>query len=298
MSKRQIVKIPAEVSQMPDPDEGLRELNSQPSTMEMIDEAMFLYVKDLNLHVASNEGFREVPVVWGSSELAYQVKHDQSLRDVSGSLRYPIISVERTSVTKDLGRKGNVFGAIPEVFGPQGGAVPVARRIVTDKTGFFENAQAKRKKNNYNWAFRREQPPPKTITETVYMPIPVYLSIKYVIGIRAEYEQHMNEILTYFLSKPGGVNYLLLPTKYNHRYEAFVGSEFPREGTTGAPGEEERYFETKFEIEVLGYIQGEGKNRDKSDTSTYENFVDIRTPRSNAMYDADAALSGSLPGID
>ena len=80
----------------------------QPSTLENIDVGFYEYIDEaLNLHVTSNGGFKKVPVVWMSAERSFQIKNDVSLRDSSGKLKLPIITVNRMSVTKDPSFKGS-----------------------------------------------------------------------------------------------------------------------------------------------------------------------------------------------
>ena len=77
------------------------------SKLENIDAAMYNYVdKELNLHANTTLGWKKIPVIWGSAERSYNSKRDQSIRDETGALIYPIISVERTAVIKDPTKKG------------------------------------------------------------------------------------------------------------------------------------------------------------------------------------------------
>ena len=41
----------------------------------------------------------------------YQIKHNRELRDVNGWLIYPIMSIERTGITKDLTKRGAYYAA-------------------------------------------------------------------------------------------------------------------------------------------------------------------------------------------
>ena len=80
----------------------------QGSTLENIDVGFYEFIDDiLNLHVTSNGGFKKVPVVWLSSERAFQIKNDVTLRDSSGRLKLPLITVDRGAITKDPSFKGS-----------------------------------------------------------------------------------------------------------------------------------------------------------------------------------------------
>ena len=74
----------------------------KPSTLEDIDAAIYEFVNDsLNVFCDTNEGFEKVPVIFAGAERAYQIKNQQELRKNGRSLEYPIISIIRTSLTKN-----------------------------------------------------------------------------------------------------------------------------------------------------------------------------------------------------
>lgn len=77
-----------------------------PSTLETVDFSVYDLVNDsFNLFSQTNEGFKKVPVIWVTAERAYQIKKNKELRDLEGSLIYPIIYIERTASTKDPSKK-------------------------------------------------------------------------------------------------------------------------------------------------------------------------------------------------
>ena len=79
----------------------LSEIGMLGSSLEDIDQAMVDWVKHLELATTSNDGFKNVNVLWQAPERAYQIKHNKDLRDDAGALKLPIVSVERTAITKD-----------------------------------------------------------------------------------------------------------------------------------------------------------------------------------------------------
>ena len=86
----------------------LKEVGMLSSTIEDIDYAIVSWIKeDLALSATTNEGFNRVPVLWQAPERAFQVKHDKELRDDAGALKLPLISIDRTSITKDPSKKGS-----------------------------------------------------------------------------------------------------------------------------------------------------------------------------------------------
>ena len=121
----------------------------EPSTFETIDYAVYDWVnKSLNISCTTNTGFEKVPTVWVAAERSRQVKNNKNLRDKSGALIFPIITLQRDSFTKDLSKKGMFYGNIDPIADVKGGSVTIARRIKGDKTANFLNADAYRKVSN------------------------------------------------------------------------------------------------------------------------------------------------------
>ena len=91
-------------------DATLKEIGMLASTLEDIDYAITSWLKeDLDLRATTNEGFVNVPVLWQVPERAFQVKNKKDLRDDSGALKLPLISIERTTVSKDPTKRGSAF---------------------------------------------------------------------------------------------------------------------------------------------------------------------------------------------
>ena len=95
-------------------DVKLGEVPFQPSTIETIDRALFDYVDDaLDISCTTNKGWKKVPFYWAGAERAYQIKHDRELRDNNGVLIYPLMTVERTTLTRDVGKRDSALAPIP-----------------------------------------------------------------------------------------------------------------------------------------------------------------------------------------
>jgi len=270
------------------------------STLENIDTAFLRYINEtLDIHTTTNQGFIKVPVIWSSAERTFQSKRDSRVRDQEGSLVLPLITIERTAVTKDVKRKGTVQAALMPVNDEKGGVIQVARRIKQDKTSNFANADAKRTRGQLNFP----RPNKKIVYETISMPLPVYVVLNYEITLRTEYQQQMNDISTPFIARPGGVNYFIVENDI-HRYEAFIKESYSQSNNISSYTNEERKFETKINVEVLGYILGEGDNDNQPFLSIRENAVDIKIPRERVITrdeieeaNRDNAFFAGLSGI-
>ena len=252
----------------------IAKLHFEASTVESIDRAMLNYVKQLNLYTDTNQGFRKVPVVWGSAERAFQVKNDKDIRDSEGMLILPIITVSRTSLTKDMASKGVFQGSVPNFNDEQGGSLPVSRVIYQEKTTKFANADAKRLNKQLNYP-RCNQ---KVVYKTITVPMPVNVTVMYEVTLRTEYQQQMNELILPFVTKPGTINYQRL-FEGEHRYEAFIQGDFQANNNVSDFSSDERKFETKINVKVIGYLVGEGGNSEKPHYAIRENAVEIKIPR-------------------
>jgi|ETNvirenome_2_60_1030617.scaffolds.fasta_scaffold00186_20 hypothetical protein len=252
-----------------------------PSTIDNVDAAMLDYVENkLNIFTTTHKGFERVPVVWVSPERGFSAKKDRLFRDSTGALILPIISIERTNVAKDLSKKGSIWGNVVPVADEKGGSIRVARRIKHDKTSNFINAESQRRKGQVNFPGYR---PNKIVYETVSIPLPVYVEVTYKINIRTEYQEQMNDVVTPFITKPGGVNYILIE-KENHRYEGFIQQDFNQNNNYNSFTNEERKVETTIEIKVLAYLIGEKGNQEQPRYAIRENAVSVKIPRERIVF--------------
>ena len=113
---------------------SLRELGMLASTIETIDYSIMSWIKEsIKPSVNTNEGFKQVPILWQTPERSYQIKSDLSLRDDAGALKLPLISVERTALTKDPTKKGGFQAQIySKDRNGRPGRLVIAKRIVPD----------------------------------------------------------------------------------------------------------------------------------------------------------------------
>jgi hypothetical protein len=279
-----------------------------PSSLETIDSAILDYVDGkLNISTYSNEGFKKVPVIWATSEKSYQIKKDPELRDTDNALILPLISVKRDSVEKDANFKGGFQAHFPDGDPTKRITIPIARRIVQDRSAEFLNNDLKKIFNSdelregsfglqsYLNAFNtgnnsssitslrnpRLTSKPKTknkkvIYQTMYAPIPVYIKVMYSIVLKSNYQTQMNDMMIPFATKTGQINSFSV-SRDGHRYEVFVESSFSSNNNVNNDTEE-RYFQSEIKFRVLGYLMGEGSNNEKPKISIVENAVEFKFP--------------------
>ena len=270
----------------------------QPSTLETVDYAFYDFMNDtMNLRATTNKGTKKVPIIWSTPERAFLSKNkgEPPLFDLDGTLIYPIMSVQRTSVSKDLNRKGAYYGASADLVDPKrGGRITLARRIKSDKTNNFtiadnikeyvdvdNNSIVKRTPNGQPY-FPLKKNNKKVVYETLSIPIPVYITINYAVTITTEYNQQMNELLSPFITLGGHINSFSIK-RDGHRYEAFLQSDFGIDSTTGDMGTDERNFESTLNFEVLGYLIGESPNGERPRIIRRENAVEVKIPREHVI---------------
>jgi len=260
----------------------LSEIGMLSSTIETIDYAIVSWVKDeLRLSANTNEGTTQVPVLWQAPERAYQIKHDKALRDDAGALKLPLISVERTTITKDPARKGAFQAQVySEDKNGRTGRMVVARKIVEDKTRNFAVAANIRNANYGSGSAQRYYPRvnKKIVIRSLSVPIPIYVNVEYKITIKSEYQSQMNSLLQPFMTRTGQINSFTMK-RNGHLYEAFIDQGFAHNNNVSNMGEDLRLFSSDVSIRVLGYLIGEGENDDRPIVRVEENIVEVTFPQ-------------------
>ena len=263
---------------------ALSEIGMLGSTLEDIDTAMVNWLKsDLQLSALSNRGFERVPVLWQAPERAYQIKNRKDMRDYNEAIVLPVVSVERTNVTKDPNRKGSFQAHLySNRDNGRAGRFVIAQRIVPDKTRNFAVAAGTRTNSGGNPQRYYPRVNKKIVVQTLSIPIPVYVNIDYKIILKSEYQQQMNDLTAPFLTRTGQINSFIL-TRNNHRYEAFIQQNFSQTNNVASLGDETRMFTTEITINVLGYLIGEGVNDDRKLVRIEENAVEYQFPQESTV---------------
>jgi len=266
----------------------LEEVGLLGSSLEDIDASMLDFLKsDLDLSVLTNQGLEKVPVIWISPERAFQIKNDKTLRDESGSLIVPLISLEREGISKDPSRKG---GFQAHLFSNRKdgrtGRFIIAKKIVQDKTR--DNSVITNTRTNTDGVRQKYKPNEnkRIVVDTLSIPIPTYVNVDYKITIRAEYQQHINDLITPFITRTGQINSFVMK-RNGHLYEAFIDQSISTNNNVSSMAEDERTFISTVSIKVLGYLIGNGPNSKEPIVERRQNFVDIAFPREKVIGPGD-----------
>ena len=274
----------------PNSDLKLSEIGMLSSTIETIDYSITEWLTDdLKLAATTNEGWKKVPVLWQSPERSFQIKNDKDLRDIDGAFKLPLISIERTTITKDPARKGSYQAhTFSNNKDGRSGRFVIAKRVVQDKTRNFAVVENTRRTNYTSGTGQKYYPRinKKIVIQTLSIPIPVYVNIEYKISIKTEYQQQMNQLVTPFISRTGQINSFIL-NRDGHKYEAFIEQNFAQSNNVANLAEENRMYTTDITIRVLGYLIGEGENDDRQLVKVEENFVEITFPMESTVKEDD-----------
>jgi len=265
-------------------DKKEKVINIAPSSIETIDFAFFNWVNEqLDLYCTTSKGWEKVPCLWSTSERAKQVKDIRNNRDQSGQIILPLITVERTNISKDPSRKGPYWADLPPKDG-RGGSLTIARRINHDKTSNFQNADMLRKTGKVNFKIQKRND--KVVYEYMTIPQRVYIDVTYKVSIWTQYQQQMNEIVQPLISETKAVNYAIIEHE-GHRYEIFIGQDFSQSNNVADMAEEERKYQTDIEVKVLGHLIGDGTNQDTPKVVITEGFVEVKMPRERVIFDSN-----------
>ena len=274
-----------------EPGAPVRDIPFMASSVETVDYAVRDWVEDLNIFTTTNEGFKKVPILWVTPERAYQIKHNKELYDNEQTLIFPLITIDRTSITKDPSSKLFHQPQRPEINDHKRGAITIARRIQQDKTSNFANADSRRRgrtgvldeggAGHHQENFPRQNT--RVVFQTITIPLPVYVTIMYSITIRTEYQEQMNDIVLPFITRPGGVNHVIVK-RDGHKFDAFVQQEFVQEDNVSSLSKDETIYKTRIDLKTVGHIIGAGKNQETPKISIRENAVDIKFPRERVIY--------------
>jgi len=277
-------------AQLPDDKEGftLEEVGMLASRIEDIDYAITSWLKeDLDLTTITNEGNKRVPVLWQTPERAFQIKNNHDLRhpidDGGGVITLPVISIERTAITKDPAQKGSFQAHLySDKRNGRTGRMIIAKRIKQDKTRNF--AVVGNTRTNSGGTRQKYFPRvnKKVVIETLSIPIPIYINLDYKIVVKTEYQQQMNDLTQPFMTRTGQINSFVM-RRNGHLYEAFIDQGFNQSNNVANLGEDERQFTSEINIKVLGYLIGEGNNDDRPIVTREESIVEVVYPRESVV---------------
>jgi hypothetical protein len=176
---------------------------------------------------------------------------------------------------------GGKLTYFPNTNGPRGYKKHqrlVSRKIAQDPTRKFAQSEAGQTYRDRNFPHNNS----KVVYEETYAPIPVWVTVNYSVTLRTEYQQQMNDLMTPFATRTGLINALF--AEYNgHRYETFIQGDLSMSNNTANLGEDERMFQTKVDLKVLGYLLGDGENEEAPKITTRETVTEVKIIRERSI---------------
>lgn len=268
---------------------NLKNLEFNPSTLETIDFALYQWLnEEINIFATNTEGWKKVPVIWVASERAHQLKNDKDVRDSSGMVKLPIITIERKNIIKDIS-KSPIPANIKPVNDEKGASITISRVIEQEKTSNFRNADTTKisrldYKDNGMLSIKdpRRIQNKKVVYQTATIPIPIYVFITYEIYLKADYIQQINEMTTPFYVRNGNQKAITLKSD-NYYYEAFI-KDIQQDSNSANLAEERKMYSSKMEIEVVGKLSYSGNNLEKPKVVIRENAVEVKIPRERVIF--------------
>jgi hypothetical protein len=250
------------------------------STIETIDMALYTWInEDVDIHVTTNEGIKKVPVTWFSKERAFQIKNDKDNRDENGFLDFPIIQIERTTITSTPVAERPIPGLLKKGADYKDTHYGFWKKIKQGKTKNFANARSQRLYGQPNFKFDN----PEIVNEYAYIPYPMYYNLSYNISMKAIYMQQINEMIEPLQRSIMPYNTAVQLLYHGFKYEAFISGE--TNFTTNSPdvGEAEKIYEAKFTAKVLGFTTTSGVNQKTPNIVFREGPAKIRIQRERVI---------------
>ena len=258
-------------------DEKVKNPLLSESTIETIDIAFYKFIDEtLNLSCTTNDGWKKVPVIWSFAERAYQIKNNKEVRDKYGALISPLISIERSTLNKDVAKKGSFQANLS----PNNDRRMVAAVLKQDKTAKHANIDSLKKSKQINFITSKTNK--KQVYQFYSIPVPVYVSVEYKVSIMTSFQQQMNEVIQPLITRTGAINYFVI-THENHRFECFIDPDFSQ-ANKGDLDENERKYVTDIKIKVIGHLIGDGPNQERKQVEKEENFVEFKFPKENITF--------------
>jgi len=249
------------------------------SELEDIDFALFRFLDEtLDINTRTNKGFKKVPVIWSGAERSQNIKTDDINRDLTGQVILPVVAVERKGVKKTDKSRVIPYAKVDPIGDLKGGYLTINKVIQQDKTRNFANADAYRRGGQLNYPLHRFKKNKKIVYETITIPIPIYIELDYAITLRTEYQEQMNDLMTPFIRVSNGHRRVMIEHNSN-QYEAFIQEGYTTSNNISNYETNERKYETTININVFGYLIGDGKNQKQPRVVRRENPVQIRFAR-------------------
>lgn len=232
-------------------------------TIEDVDYALFsLFDKELNLNVkdSTTGKHKKPPVIFSSGERWALIKNNKLLRDRSGAIILPIITIQRSGITQsndDITGRG---------INQNTGELVIYKKL-SDEDINYQNLLNNQKIPNqgsvtteridnkkYNSLLNNNKL--NNIFEVITIPSPQFYTIKYTVTVWTQYLQQLNNIIEQLIAAylPVGARTYKITTKKGYWFLAKVQEDFKDETNFTDMSDNERLIKSSFEIIVSAYF--------------------------------------------
>lgn len=287
-----------------------------PCGLEDVDEAIFnLFEAEINLQVGGIDSvpMTKVPIIFAAGEKWAMLKRGRPVRDKTGSLILPLVTVLRSDISQDMANDVTKRGINQQI-----GEIVVRRRLDKsdrDYQGLInrlflinqDNVAVNPSDTRNGNQLVTEQKIGKSTTdkdiidgaylkpnltnnvfETIVVPTPQFYTVKYTVTVWTQYMQHTNQILEKIITSflPQSQSWRL-DTEKGYWFVATVeGGNFASETNFEDMASSERYIKTNFTVTVPAYFFA---------TQTPGGPVPIKRYVSSPVIEFKNLSSGSFP---
>ena len=253
-----------------------------PCTIEDVDRAFFnLFDKDLDLFYSHEGSVVRVPVVFATGERFAILSRNKPLRDANDTLILPLISIARSSISKDMSRGAATNQAAP---------VTIKRRL-SEKDPYYQRIMNKealknqddradsshilgdkgdgtkpgqiatrRYLNETNPVYRAgkllESTGNNNIFEIFELPNVKYYTASYEVTVWTQYTQQMNDLIMSFMNSPhtGSKITFRIETSKGYYFVAYLDGDISPGNNFSEFTDAERIVRYTFNMSVPAYI--------------------------------------------
>jgi hypothetical protein len=249
-----------------------------PCTIEDVDRSLFnLLDKQLPFQYNHKGQQKKVPVIFATGERFAVLRRKEPLRDKSGALVLPLISLMRTGIAQDstpssgphhrgpitirrkIDKSSSIYKRLVNIEGFENSDDHTHPSNVMPASGTFPGAIASRQKKAPVAGFGVKGMPTTDFTENVYetivMPSIKYFTSSYEVTFWCQYTTQMNDMITAMMSmyQDNNKRTFRLETDKGYWFVAYVGSEFSPQENFDDFSDDERLVKYSFTVTVNGY---------------------------------------------
>ena len=112
---------------------------------------------------------------------------------------------------------------------------------------------------------------------------PTWVTVSYQINLRTEYQQQMNDLVQPWVTLAGNSSMIPRIEHDEHKFEVFINANYENNSNTSNLDLDQRNYETVVNVDVLGYLIGEGDNQENPKIVKRENAVEFKFTRERVI---------------